>query len=186
MPEVWNAHFAFAKALTKRPIVLGEIGGMYIGQDKQWQDWALPYMQSQGFGLFYFALNPDSEDTGGLVPKDWSAPAPGSVEEAKLVALGKFPSTDVLQLCPSCANRTGAGGGPLATDGQGGGALAGVLPRNPIAAAFLVATVLVSRACYCALGMRTQSTPKAATRARLPTHIPVSYTHLTLPTICSV
>ena len=61
VPGVWNAHFAFAKAETKRPIVLGEIGGMYIGQDKQWQDWALPYMKAQGFGLFYFALNPDSE-----------------------------------------------------------------------------------------------------------------------------
>ena len=35
MPSVWAAHFAFAKSLTKRPIVLGEIGGMYTGQDRQ-------------------------------------------------------------------------------------------------------------------------------------------------------
>ena len=33
-------------------------------------------------GLFYFALNPDSEDTGGILKKDWTTP-----EHEKLAAL---------------------------------------------------------------------------------------------------
>lgn len=156
MPDVWNAHFAFAKALTKRPIVLGEIGGMYIGQDKQWQDWALPFMKAQGFGLFYFALNPDSEDTGGLVPKDWSAPAEGSVEAKKLEALSRFPSTDVLELCPRCANASTSSLTAYGSGGEGGaeGGGGGMLPKNPVAAVFLLATLLVGlflmlMQCFC-------------------------------------
>ena len=37
MPGVWDAHFAFAKELTSTPIVLGEFGGRYEDQDRQWQ-----------------------------------------------------------------------------------------------------------------------------------------------------
>ena len=37
MPGVWDEHFAFAKELTRTPIVLGEFGGKYVDQDRQWQ-----------------------------------------------------------------------------------------------------------------------------------------------------
>ena len=102
MPAVWQAHFAFAKELTGTPIVIGEMGGSYIDLDKVWQDWAIPYAASQGFGVFYFALNPDSKDTTGLVAKGWSLPQPGSVEASKLEALSQLPSTDVFTICPEC------------------------------------------------------------------------------------
>jgi len=101
MPAVWNEHFAFAQALGT-PIVLGEIGGGYNGEDRRWQDWAIPYVKERGFGIFYFALNPDSEDTGGLVPKDWSVPKEGSLEFDKLQALSVLPSTKVFDICPAC------------------------------------------------------------------------------------
>jgi endoglucanase len=55
MPAVWQQHFAFAQEKTGRPIVIGEFGGDYTGADRVWQDWAIPYMIQQGFGLFYFA-----------------------------------------------------------------------------------------------------------------------------------
>lgn len=103
MPAVWQQHFAFAQEKTGRPIVIGEFGGDYTGADRVWQDWAIPYMIQQGFGLFYFALNPDSKDTGGLVPRsDWSDPPPNSPEALKLEALAQLPSTDVFQVCPAC------------------------------------------------------------------------------------
>ena len=28
----------------------------------------------RGFGLFYFGLNPNSDDTGGLLEEDWTTP----------------------------------------------------------------------------------------------------------------
>ena len=101
MPAVWEQHFAFAQGLGT-PIVIGEIGGLYKDIDRQWQDWAIPYLKQRGFGIFYFALNPDSEDTGGLVLEDWSVPGEGSLEAAKLEALAQLPSTDVFVLCPDC------------------------------------------------------------------------------------
>lgn len=102
MPEVWQTHFASAQQYTGTPIVIGEIGGRYADEDQVWQDWAIPYAAQMGFGLFYFALNPDSKDTGGLVPDDWSEPQPGTLEAMKLEALAKLPSTDVFGLCGRC------------------------------------------------------------------------------------
>ncbi|KAL1510621.1 hypothetical protein AB1Y20_006922 [Prymnesium parvum] len=102
MPAVWEGHFASVQKSTNTPIVIGEIGGRYTDQDRQWQDWALPYCVSRGFGLFYFALNPDSDDTGGLVKKSWVEPGENDVETEKLAALSKLPSTNVFDLCPVC------------------------------------------------------------------------------------
>ena len=102
MPGVWESHFASVQKETNTPIVIGEIGGQYTDQDRQWQDWAIPYCVQRGFGLFYFALNPDSEDTGGLVKKNWVEPGEGDVETAKLKALEGLASTNVFSMCPAC------------------------------------------------------------------------------------
>ena len=102
MPSIWARDFAFAREATGQPIVLGEMGGSYVGADRAWQDWALPYMVASGFSVFYFALNPAS-DTGGLLADDWSVPAAGSAEAAKLAALEQLPSTDVFDVCPACS-----------------------------------------------------------------------------------
>lgn len=102
MPFVWQSHFGFVQEATGRPILLGEIGGKYVDQDKQWQDWALDYCREKGFGLFYFALNPDSADTGGLTMTNWTEPTEGSVEAAKLAALSQMPATRVFDVCPEC------------------------------------------------------------------------------------
>ena len=42
------------------------------------------------FGIFYFVLQPTSDDTGGLIKSDWN-----TEEEEKLHALAGLPSTDV-------------------------------------------------------------------------------------------
>ena len=153
MPGVWDFHFGFVKELTRRPIVLGEFGGMYTDQDRQWQDWALPYCKQQGISLFYFALNPDSEDTGGLVPKDWSTPAPGSNEAAKLAALEQLPVTRVFDVCPACSpNRTGGGGTGTSVLLYGGGASSfeAVLPFEALLpASFRAAHTVHSHTVHC-------------------------------------
>ena len=72
MPAVWDAHFGFVQRTTGVPVVIGEIGGVYEDRDREWQDWAIAHAASRGFGLFYFCLNPDSVDTGGLLLPDWT------------------------------------------------------------------------------------------------------------------
>ena len=66
MGAVWESHFGFVAEATHQPIVVGEMGGWYLNEDKKWQDWAIDYMERKGISLFYFALNPGSEDTGAL------------------------------------------------------------------------------------------------------------------------
>ena len=92
MGKIWDRHFASAIKATGQPIVFGEMGGWYTGDDKTWQDWAFERMTNESYGVFYFALNPDSEDTGGLLWKDWSTP-----NWEKLHALETIRTTDVKQ-----------------------------------------------------------------------------------------
>ena len=58
-----------------------------------WLDWAIAYCRDHHIGVFYFALNPTSKDTGGLLKRDWRTP-----EYTKLKALENLPSTSVVEL----------------------------------------------------------------------------------------
>mmetsp|Transcript_26468 Transcript_26468/g.67219 ORF Transcript_26468/g.67219 Transcript_26468/m.67219 type:complete len:737 (-) Transcript_26468:276-2486(-) len=93
MPAIWQARFDFVREMTGSPVVIGEMGGFYTGSDKRWQDWAISYCVANEIGLFYFALGPESDDTGGLLKEDYT-----TVETAKLKMLEGLPSTDAMQL----------------------------------------------------------------------------------------
>ena len=93
MAAIWEEHFGMAIETTGQPIVLGEIGGFYTGKDKVWQDWAFKQLEARGIGAFYFCLNPDSQDTGGLLKADWTSP-----EREKLLAFSHLPSTSVAEV----------------------------------------------------------------------------------------
>ena len=82
-------------------IFIGEMGGKYTGKDKVWQDWAFGQIKRRGMGLFYFCLNPDSEDTGGILLEDWTR-----TNGAKLAALADLPGTSVMAMQPPVPPRT--------------------------------------------------------------------------------
>ena len=64
MPQIWEERFAFLTHTAGGvPVVMGEFGGFYEGADKLWQDTAMTFMRERSIGVFYFALNPGSEDT---------------------------------------------------------------------------------------------------------------------------
>jgi len=44
---------------------VGEWGGRYEGTDQQWGDAFAALLQAEGLGSFFWALNPNSGDTGG-------------------------------------------------------------------------------------------------------------------------
>ena len=97
MAAIWKERFEFLREVTGSPIVIGEMGGHYTGNDKTWQDWAAAFMRQKRIGIFYFALlvgaGPQNDDTGGLLKGDWTTP-----EAEKLAMLSTLPSTDVLAL----------------------------------------------------------------------------------------
>jgi endoglucanase len=71
MPDVWDEHFGFLFG-GKHAVVPGEFGGVYTGDDKVWQDAFVDYLlANDARSFFYWCLNPNSSDTGGLLNSDW-------------------------------------------------------------------------------------------------------------------
>jgi len=58
-----------------RAVVIGEVGGWYIGDDEVWEKRFMVYLKERDMtNVFYWCLNPDSVDTGGLLYNDWKTP----------------------------------------------------------------------------------------------------------------
>uniref|UniRef100_A0A914VV90 Endoglucanase n=1 Tax=Plectus sambesii TaxID=2011161 RepID=A0A914VV90_9BILA len=75
MPDIWNMHFGFAEALTGHPVVLGEWGGHYTANtpDETWQNALADWLRTNCMtDQFYWCLNPNSGDTGGILNNDWT------------------------------------------------------------------------------------------------------------------
>ncbi len=84
LPAVWQQHWTYLQQQNMAPIVVGEFGGPSVGQDPDgvWQRTLIDYLKNNGIGYWYWAWNPDSADTGGILKEDWKA-----VNESKLRAL---------------------------------------------------------------------------------------------------
>jgi endoglucanase len=91
MPGIWNSHFGhlFGKGYT---VIPGEFGGKYTTNaqksldDKLWQDSFVTYLLSKGTrSFFYWSLNPNSGDTGGIYLDDWK-----TFDTAKLALLQRL------------------------------------------------------------------------------------------------
>lgn len=71
MDKIWDTHFGYLiqKNMT---ISIGEFGGRYNGKDKIWQDALVEYILKKNIkDSFYWSLNPNSGDTGGILNNDW-------------------------------------------------------------------------------------------------------------------
>jgi endoglucanase len=73
MPNIWELHFGYLR--EDHPLAVGEFGGRYVGRDQVWQDAFVNYMKTKGIkNWFYWSLNPNSGDTGGILLDDWRTP----------------------------------------------------------------------------------------------------------------
>lgn len=85
LPHIWDVHFGHLvdKGYT---LVIGEFGGRYAERDRLWQDAFVDYLLARPIrGFFYWSLNPNSADTGGLLHDDWR-----TVHEDKLELLKRL------------------------------------------------------------------------------------------------
>lgn len=76
LTSIWDQ--AFGK--TQQPIIIGEWGGTYKDTDQVWQDTFMNYLVKNNIGFFYWCLNPNSHDTGGVLLDDWQTPHPGKLQ----------------------------------------------------------------------------------------------------------
>ena len=80
MPSIWDEHFGYLWD-AGHAIVPGEFGGRYTGSDQVWQDAFVEYLRANDApGYFYWCLNPNSGDTGGLLLDDWRSVNMGKLE----------------------------------------------------------------------------------------------------------
>jgi len=72
LPAVWDSFWGYLVKDQTAPILVGEFGTKYqTTKDRQWIDSFKNYIQQNGLNWTFWALNPDSGDTGGLLLDDW-------------------------------------------------------------------------------------------------------------------
>ncbi|MET0693250.1 MAG: cellulase family glycosylhydrolase [Propionibacteriaceae bacterium] len=83
LPPLWDRTWGYLQREDLAPVLLGEFGSkLKTGKDEAWMSTMVGYLNDHDLSFGYWAFNPDSSDTGGLVKKDWV-----TLEQAKLNAL---------------------------------------------------------------------------------------------------
>jgi endoglucanase len=87
LPTVWQEHWAYLAIERTAPVLVGEFGGRSVGTDPEgaWQRELVAFLKESGSSYTYWAWNPDSGDTGGILEDDWK-----SVDPAKIRLLAGY------------------------------------------------------------------------------------------------
>ena len=87
LPSIWDSQWAFIQRQGIAPVLMGEFGGRSVGIDAEgiWQRAMLKFLKEQGINYTYWALNPNSGDTGGVLLDDWK-----TLDRAKLAVLSGY------------------------------------------------------------------------------------------------
>ncbi len=86
LPAVWEKHWAFLEKMGI-PVFLGEFGGNSTSQNTEgmWQRTLVSFLKTNDISYTYWAWNPDSGDTGGILQSDWK-----TVNQAKMDILNAY------------------------------------------------------------------------------------------------
>jgi endoglucanase len=87
LPAVWQKHWAYLQQMGTAPVLLGEFGGRSVGQDAEgvWQRTLVAFLRTNDMSYTYWAWNPNSGDTGGILQDDWT-----TVNQSKLDVLSAY------------------------------------------------------------------------------------------------
>jgi endoglucanase len=87
LPAVWDKHWAYLQNDRIAPVFLGEFGGTSVGQDAEgvWQRCLVRFLKTHSISYTYWAWNPDSGDTGGILQNDWK-----TVNRSKMDVLNAY------------------------------------------------------------------------------------------------
>lgn len=111
LPGVWDTHWGYLAKQGTAPLLLGEFGGRSVGEDLggMWQRSLVNYLKENGISYAYWAINPNSGDTGGILDEDWK-----TVHDDKMALLStymepKMQVSNPLQVDTSAVPRLVAG-----------------------------------------------------------------------------
>lgn len=74
LPAIWDKYWGYIQKQGIAPVWVGEFGSrLATEQDQQWFSSLVTYLGTGASGISwtYWALNPDSGDTGGILQDDW-------------------------------------------------------------------------------------------------------------------
>ena len=72
LPAVWDQHWGYLVKENIAPVLIGEFGTRYeTARDQQWLLAIQSYIRRNRLSWTFWALNPNSPDTGGLLLDDW-------------------------------------------------------------------------------------------------------------------
>lgn len=74
LPQVWETYWAYLIKQQINPVILGEFGTkLQTDLDRVWFQKITDYIFDNRINFFFWSLNPNSSDTGGLLKDDWRA-----------------------------------------------------------------------------------------------------------------
>ncbi len=87
LPGVWQQHWAYLQKMGIAPVFMGEFGGSSMGNDAEgvWQRTLIAFLKLNNMSYTYWAWNPDSSDTGGILQANWR-----TVNQSKLNILSAY------------------------------------------------------------------------------------------------
>src|SRR5262245_18638433 len=72
LPAVWDHFWGYLAKQNVAPIMVGEFGSTLANPlDVQWLNSLMSYLTTNGMSFTFWAWNPNSGDTGGIVSDDW-------------------------------------------------------------------------------------------------------------------
>jgi endoglucanase len=74
LPSIWDKHWGYIQKQGIAPVWVGEFGSrLATARDQQWFSSLVTYLGTGAHGInwTYWAWNPDSSDTGGILQDDW-------------------------------------------------------------------------------------------------------------------
>jgi endoglucanase len=88
LADRWQKEFGFIAQRRIAPLLVGEFGGRRVdtvSAEGRWQRQFFDYLARTGTSWTYWALNPDSGDTGGILRDDWT-----TVDGPKMALLARL------------------------------------------------------------------------------------------------
>lgn len=77
LPEVWHKNWGYLVEEGVAPVLLGEWGSrLATAEDLAWAAQLSAYLEATGVPWMWWALNPNSGDTGGIFADDWTTLRP--------------------------------------------------------------------------------------------------------------
>jgi endoglucanase len=81
LPAVWEQYWGYLVDEKIAPVLIGEFGTHFTStSDQQWMQTLGDYIQQKELSWTFWALNPNSRDTGGLLLDDWQSVHQGKQE----------------------------------------------------------------------------------------------------------